>query len=124
MEKENNKHFNNETPPNFQTEKEKVFVEKFRKEINQMKEKDIKQEKPAHLFEVNPEELILKDAEIWERVKNETVTKDDFQTYKSEFIDKEGNFRENLPKSRLKFLQFIANKVNVIFLNQQIKKKV
>lgn len=101
-------------------------INEFRKEIAEMKARDIAKGEPAHLFDVNPEELKEEDVEAWALVKGGEVTNEDIAEYRRKFYDEHGVLKDETPKSRTDFLAFIANKAMAITMMrelQELKKK-
>ena len=96
----------------------------FKDEIRLIAEKEREDQKTAHFRGLNPEELSVPDMEIWEKVKNESITREDFDRYRNNLVDEgSGDVKDNVPQSRVIFLAFIANKVIVIFLKKELEER-
>ena len=92
-------------------------LDKFKKEIAEIKQKETKGElSTIHLSEteyrkaVDVNELTEKDMEIWEKLKEGTLRTDEFREYRAE-IPKDN-------QSRIDFAAFIANKLSIITLRK------
>lgn len=105
---------------NNQEEKDKKLQE-FRQEISAIKARDLQNKGPAHLFEVNPDELIEEDMIMWQKIKDESITAEDIDDYRMAILDEDGNLREGVSESRYDFYAFIVNKAMVLLLNRQLK---
>lgn len=94
-------------------EGEKLY--QFREEIRNLILKESEEGETAHLQGLNPEELNLRDMQIWQ-VLNNFKDGDDVQALKNNF----DNYRldlnsfKPLNRSRSKFCAFIANKITPI----------
>ncbi len=88
------------------------MLKEFQNEIQDLKEKEALSGKTVHLIHVNPEDLTDEDMAIWEKVKDESVTRDDTTRYRQsvEAIN---------VLSRKHFMGFISNKAGVIFLKRE-----
>ena len=99
-------------------------------EIKELQRQEMAGELPAGYFfaqgkaELNPEELTEADMEIWTKVKDKSVTIEDFQAYK-DLVFAEGMAAEIDPEesARGAFVRFIGNKANAI-INADLMKKV
>ena len=92
---------------------ENQSLKEFQEEIKEVAEK----ETAAHFKHgtFNPEELTEDDRIIWEKVKDETVSREDLDTYR-ESVGGES-------ETRRVFLAFINNKALVVFLAREIEKR-
>ena len=108
-------------------EREVAEIEKlnnFKKEIQDIVEKEREQKKTAHFSEsINTGELTPDDLEIWEKIKNETITMEVFTQYRESFNDEERETRKDIPRSRIEFLQFVSNKVGMMIMMKDMKAK-
>lgn len=104
-----------------QEEKDKKLKE-FQQEISLIKERDLRNKGPAHLFEVDPAELEEEDMIMWQKIKDESITPEDLDDYRMSFLDEEGNLRDGVSRNRYDFYAFIANKAMVILVGRQLKK--
>lgn len=96
-------------------------MSEFRKEIAEIKAHDVAEGAPAHLFDVNPEELKEEDIVAWALVKGGEVTHEDIAEYRKKFYDENGQLKEGTPKSRTDFLAFIANKAMPITMMRELR---
>lgn len=97
-------------------EKQENLLNSFRQEIGQFRQEEIEGKRTTvHLTRegFNPEELTDRDQEIWDKIKDETITFEEFTEYRSEVVQ-DGN------KSRLTFMAMAANKATVP-LNKKYK---
>lgn len=101
-------------------EERKIFIE----EIEKIKREDLERGTPAHLFDVNPQNLTMEDAAIWQKVKDGSILPEDFKRYDLNFKDEKGERREDIPIDRLRFRAFIANKAQVIFTERQLREEL
>ena len=89
----------------------------FKEEILRAVEVEREHKKTAHFPEfMDVEELMPEDMEIWEKIKDETITMEEIIRYKKGLIDEEGEVRNNVSPSRIKFLAFASNKSGSIIM--------
>jgi hypothetical protein len=93
----------------------------FREEIGLIIEEERANQKTAHFNELKPEELSPEDLEVWEKIKDGSVTQENMKEYKNIFFDGEGKIKENITPGRKEFMAFANNKANIVLLNKQIK---
>ena len=67
------------------------------------------------------EKLGEPDIIIWEKIKDETITPEDFKTYQSLFFSESGKLRDGITPSQYDFMQFLANKAMAIFAKRAVK---
>jgi len=99
-------------------------------EIKELQRQEMAGELPTGYFfargkaELNPEELTEADMDIWAKVKDGSVTIEDFQAYK-DTVFAEGMAAEIDPEktSRGAFVRFIGNKANAV-INADLMRKV
>ncbi len=94
-------------------------LEKFWEEMAKFQENEKLYGKSGHFLHTpgfQPKELVAEDMLIWEKVKDESLTPEEFFTYKEKF-QKSG---EGYDSSRGLFYQMAANKANSIFLNRSM----
>ena len=95
---------------------EKNLLASFQAEIAQFKKDEEEGRKPTvHLAgqKFSPTDLTERDQEIWEKIKNESITMDEFIKYREE-VTKDGN------KSRLVFVAMAANKATPVINKKYI----
>ena len=88
---------------------EKNLLTSFQQEIDQFRREEIERKRPTvHLMSesFNVTELTDHDRLIWEKIKNETITFEEFSKYRSE-VTQDSN------QSRLTFMAMAANKATV-----------
>jgi|SRR3989344_274401 len=88
---------------------EKNLLTSFQQEIDQFRREEIEGKRPTvHLMSesFNVTELTDYDRLIWEKIKNETITFEEFSKYRSE-VTQDSN------QSRLTFMAMAANKAMV-----------
>lgn len=98
---------------------EEKELEDFRDEIDQVAAHEFLEKSPAH-FEgtfFNSKELDLDDMYIWKKIKDETVTKSGFETYRDLFNQK------TMTPSREAFMSLTANRATPIIFRRSRKKK-
>lgn len=105
----------------------KENLEIARKEIARYVEREKTGEIPtAHFLrpdkEFNVDNLTEEDLEIWEKVQNKNLRKEEFEEYNSKF-KQEGSHadRNDIDSSRRMFIEYIRNKAFAIFLEQANK---
>lgn len=98
-------------------------LKSFIAEIAEMKRKNREKGTPAHLFKVNPEELTPEDLGAWEKIKNETIQREDVEAYKKSLLNEKNNPKEGVSESRYEFLNFIRNRAASIFIDRENKKE-
>lgn len=98
----------------------KDAMNEFRAEIAGIKKHDEETGGPAHLFDVNPDELKEEDIAAWALIKGGDVTHEDIAEYRKKFYDENGQLKEGTPKSRTDFLAFIANKAMPITMMREM----
>lgn len=89
---------------------------KFRAKIEAIKQAESERGETVHLTNVNVEELAWEDKIIWEKVENESITREDFQSYRP-------SLGSNLSRSRKEFSFFVANKLNPIWLRKEMRER-
>ena len=77
-------------------------------------------------FDVN--ELTDADKMIWDKIKNESITKEDWRTYRNKVVldpKQPGHIslRGNTSSSRRTFIHYASNKVTVIFGKRELKQE-
>lgn len=73
----------------------------------------------VHLKDVNPDELAPEDALMYRSARDRTTTREGFEEYTNKLIVPEtGEPREGISQSRLKFREFIANRISA-FLSRK-----
>jgi hypothetical protein len=95
----------------------------FRKEIRDVVVKERKPGQTAHYPEsMDADELTPGDLEIWEKIKNETITKEEMTQFKDSLLDEAGYPREGVSPGRLKFMAFFNNKAGGIITMKEVRK--
>lgn len=75
----------------------------------------------ADIPEFSPADLTEADMRIWEKIEDESVTREDFEEYKKTIFTDQHELRPEAPQSRYDFMQFIANKMMAIFAERAIR---
>ena len=80
-------------------------IESFRKEIGGIIKEQAEVGREAHFFDINLrlEELTEEDMDIWKKIKDGTITEDDFSAYRA-------SVKSETSETRLAFFAFAANK--------------
>lgn len=85
------------------TEQQEQALINFRAEIEAIKQEDMKRGTPIHLFDVNTEELTVEDMAMWNKIKDKSITLEDYNAYRP-------SFGSSLSQGQKEFRFFIANK--------------
>jgi hypothetical protein len=96
-------------------------LKNFRGEIRSIVEEEQKTRKTVHFQELNPEELSPEDMDIWEKVSDRSVTREDFDRYRGRTINANLEKRQrSLSQTKIEFLKYVANKVSEILIEREI----
>jgi hypothetical protein len=116
---------------NLESPEEKL--KNFREEIQAIIEREKTEEKTADFLfflneglNLNVGELLLEDMEIWEKVKNNTVTREELSEYKKSCEDPEAKMKEETGKfaspMRYAFYGFIMNEAIPEIISKEMEK--
>ncbi|OGZ00091.1 MAG: hypothetical protein A2945_00115 [Candidatus Liptonbacteria bacterium RIFCSPLOWO2_01_FULL_52_25] len=90
-------------------------LEAFIREIVGIYEKEKRDGKPAHFLNsnFNPRDLTFEDKRMWDKAKDESITRADLHAYHQSIIDpRTKNVRDDVPYSRYTFYAFITNEAS------------
>ncbi len=77
-------------------------------------------ESSGNAIDFNVDELSVEDMDIWGKVKDDSITKQEYDQYRAPFDDVSA---KDMPQTRITFLKFISNKVGIILMTKDMKEK-
>lgn len=110
-------------PENFEIKNRlKSFIEEIKELLRQEEAGEVRTahlKKPEYLkdeeYHFSPEELTEADMEMWDRLKQDNITIEEFQEYKDLVVAEElAQGRDWKTSSRLIFVELAANRANVV----------
>ena len=99
-------------------------LEAFIREIGGIYEEEKRDGTPAHFLNsnFNPRDLTLEDKRIWDKVRDESITREDFNAYRESIIDpRTRNVKGDIAYSRYTFSAFIENKATPVIGMREAK---
>lgn len=109
------------------SEERRVRLGRDREEIRAYREKELRRELTSgHLIDeaFSADELEDADLEIWEKVRDGTITQDEFNAYNQEFLRLGGNWGASVNFSRRRFVEFVRNLAGGIFAKRQLEEEI
>lgn len=107
-------------------EDRRMRLERNREEIRAYRDKELRREfTSGHLMDeaFSADELEDQDLEIWEKVRDQTLTKAEFNNYNEVFLRLGGDWGGSINFSRQRFVEFIRNLAGVIFMERYLEEK-
>lgn len=99
-------------------------LKNFKEEIRRIVEEEREGGKTAHFPEpIDVEELLPEDLEIWDKIWNETITQEEITQYRKSFLDNNGEVKEGMSVSRMRFVAFASNKAGPVIMMKGMKEK-
>ncbi len=90
----------------------------FRAKMEARKRADIERGAPVHLFEVDIAELTDEDREVWDKVEDSSISREELRRYCDSVLYDERGLKV-ASRSRKDFLAFINNVVAPMFLKRE-----
>ncbi len=114
-----------------QAENRATELQKFTEEIAELSDREKRERETAHFSNsnFNPSELTWEDKLIWDKVKDASITREEFNTYRADIIDpRTRSVKDDVAYSRYTFFSFIGNKATRVIgmreFAEEKKKKI
>lgn len=93
-------------------EKKEYTINDFRNEISEVAERELKEKNTADFggFSVDASQLTEDDMAIWLKIKNKSVTQEDFEAYRKSYKETSGH----MSAARFGFFSLAGNRANGI----------
>ena len=90
----------------------------FIEEMRRFKAEEAEAGKTAHFEGVSEDDFkdfTVEDANYWSKIKDETITEEEWNRYAAGFLDEKGKPLGSVPQVRQELRAFFGNKVSVVF---------
>ncbi len=103
-------------------EQKKYTMEDFLAEMRELKGQQEKEHISQDLAGVVLDDLTERDRDMWQDLRDETITRESLGEYSRELLDDIGNYQEDVPEGRRAFSRFLNNKVQGVFVPRERKR--